>query len=101
MNAHTKIRVSLAGLGFGLAMLFAPSVHAQAESIPDHFTETGVEIGPGGSVAPSAARSSVSRQVKKAAPVATSVASANTTAPPVHVAVADKNRLAIPAAPKR
>jgi len=95
MLGMTKLRVSLASLGFGVALLFAPSAHAQAESIPDHFTETGVEIGPGGSVAQAVARPAVMKQASKPKPAALTAAQTGSSAAPVQVAVVDKNRAAL------
>jgi hypothetical protein len=102
VNVITKVRVSLLGLVFGAALVFAPSAHAQAESNPDHFTETGVEVGPGGNVMP-AAHASTANRAKNVKPVAHAAAQTNSSATPVHVAmaVADKNRSAVPTEPKR
>ena len=96
----TKVRVSLLSFGFGVALLFAPSAHAQAETVPDHFTETGVEVGPGGSVTQSASHASAPKQAK---PVAHPAVQASTSAAPVHVAaaVADRNRAAVAPNPKQ
>ena len=104
MNAMMKVRVSLASFGFAVALMFAPSAHAQAESSPDHFTETGVEIGPGGQVAVTHASASTAQTHTQAAKPATAQANhSNTGAQPVQVAmaVADKNRAAVATAPKQ
>jgi hypothetical protein len=99
----TKVLVSLFGLAFGVALLFAPSAHAQAESNPDHFTATGYELGPGGSSTQSAEHASAPKQAKNVKPVAQPAAQASSSAAPVHVAmaVADKNRPAIAPNPKQ
>ena len=105
MNAITKVRVSLLGLGFGVALLLAPSAFAQAESNPDHFTESGVEVGPGGNTALPTSHASVQKPAQKSAKsvVATAPVAQKSPAAPVHVAVAvaDKNRPAVATTPKR
>ena len=100
MNGMTKLRVCVMSVGFGVALMFAPSAHAQAESSPDHFTETGVEIGPGGNVPQYGAHASAKQQAK---PVTHAAAPARSTAAPVHVAmvVADKKRPAVVTSQKR
>ena len=101
MKAMTKVRASLLGLGFGVALLVAPSAFAQAEPNPDHFTETGVEVGPGGNTAVPSPHAKAQKSGKSvAAPVSQT---GKSSAAPVHVAVAvaDKNRPAVAAAPKR
>jgi hypothetical protein len=95
MNGTMKLRVSLASLGFGVALLFAPSAYAQAESIPDHFTETGVEMGPGGSMPQNVARPATTKQASKPKPAAVTAAQTGSSAAPVHVAVVDKNRAVV------
>jgi len=99
VNGMTKVRLSFLSLGFGVALLFAPSARAQ-ESCPDHFTETGVELGcPGRNVAQPAAQATQAKQTKSAA------ASADRQNHPIAkarlVLVADKNRQASTPAPKR
>ena len=101
MNRITKVRVSLLSFGFGVALLFAPSAHAQAESTPDHFTEVGVEIGPGGNTTQTAAHAAVPKQAKNAKTVAVPAANAHPSATPALVAVADKKRSSVTPAPKR
>lgn len=103
MNGMTRFRVCLVGLGFGVVLMFAPSAHAQAESSPDHFTETGVEIGPGGSMAQSSPHAATLNRTQKAPGVAHAQAPAKTSTAQVTVAaaVADKNRRLAPAAPKK
>jgi len=95
----TKVRVSFLGLGFGMALLLAPSAHAQ-EFCPDHFTETGVEPG---CAARNIAQPTAHATRAKQARVAASAAKVNSEAGAVRVAVAvaDKNRPAIAQAPKR
>jgi hypothetical protein len=90
-------------LGFGVGLLFAPSAHAQAESSPDHFTETGVEVGPGGNSAATVAHSAVLKPAQTAKPAVAKSAAAKSNAAPVQVAVAvaDRNRPAVTPAPKR
>jgi hypothetical protein len=105
VKGMTKVRVSLLGLGFGVALLFAPSAFAQAESNPDHFTETGVEVGPGGNTALSSPHAAVQKPAQMSAnsvvvPAAVAERSPKATVH-VAVAVADKNRPAVAAAPKR
>jgi hypothetical protein len=105
VKGMTKVRVSLLGLGFGVALLVAPSAFAQAESNPDHFTETGVEVGPGGNTAISSPHAAVQKPAQKSAKsaVAPAAVAERSPAAPVHVAlaVADKNRPAVASAPKR
>lgn len=103
VNGMTKLRVCLVGLGFGVALLIAPAAHAQAESSPDHFTETGVEIGPGGSVTQSSSHVTASKRAQKTQKAAQAEASAKSSAAHVTVAaaVADRNRRLTPAEPKR
>ena len=99
MNGIMKVRLSFLSLGFGVALLFAPSAHAQAETNPDHFTETGVELD--GNVTRTAVHTAALREAKK--PEVASAAQQHSAAAPVHVAlaVADRNRPAINPAPKR
>ncbi|HUK52772.1 MAG TPA: hypothetical protein VL099_05720 [Candidatus Binatia bacterium] len=103
MSGMMKVRLSLVSFGFGLALALAPAAHAQAESSPDHFTETGVEVGPGGTVSQSASHSVAPKTAQHAKSAAAPVARENSSAAPVHVAVAvaDKNRPAPVRAPKR
>lgn len=101
VNGIMKLRVSLLSLGFGAVLALAPSAHAQAESNPDHFTETGVESASGGYTAQSATNAVAPARAKNSKP-AVSVAHADVPAAPVHVAVAvaDKNRPALRNTPK-
>lgn len=101
MNGMTKLRVSFLGLGFGVALMLAPAALAQADANPDHFTATGVELGPGGNVSRSAAPAATPKQASKPKPVAVSAAQVNSSPAPVHVAVADKNRQPVATEPKR
>lgn len=103
MDGMTKFRVCLVGLGFGMALLIAPAAHAQADSNPDHFTETGVEIGPGGSAVQSSSHVTAAKHAQKAQKSAQANASAKSSAAHVTVAtvVADKNRRPVAVEPKR
>jgi hypothetical protein len=108
VDATMRLRVSLASAGFAVALMFAPSAHAQAESSPDHFTESGVEIGPGGQVATAthASRASVATaqaHTQSAKPATAQANHANPAAQPVQVAmtVADKNRPVVAGTPKQ
>jgi len=103
MNGMTKLRVCLAGLGLGVALLIAPAAHAQAETNPDHFTETGVEVGPGGSVAQSHSNAAVTKRGQKEQKAVHANASAKPAAQRLTVAaaVADKSRRPAAVEPKR
>jgi len=101
VNGMTKLRVCFLGLGFGVALMLAPAALAQADAIPDHFTATGVEMGPGGNGSWTAARATTPKQASTPKPVAMSAAHVNSSPAPLHVAVADKNRAAIVTEPKR
>jgi hypothetical protein len=85
-----------------MALAFAPAVYAQAESNPDHFTETGVEVGPGGYAMQSGRQAAAQKQAKNVKRAEVAAVPSNSGAP-VHVAlaVADKNRPAAVRAPKR
>jgi hypothetical protein len=99
VSGMMKLRVSVLTLGFGVALLFAPSARAQ-ETCPDHFTETGVEPGcPGTHVAAHATEAKPTKNAKPAA----SADHQNRSAAPVNVAVAvvDKKQPAVTPAPKR
>lgn len=105
MNASMKARVYLFGFGLGAALLVAPSAFAQADASPDHFSETSVEAGPGGTKGQAAAQPVASSHAQKSAKpaVAQAAAPASHSAAPVHVAVAvaDRNRPAIVHTPKQ
>jgi len=104
MNGMMKLRVSLASLGFGVALMFAPAAHAQAESSPDHFTETGVEVGPGGTVHQQAAQAHTSTAKTTAAkPAVAQAKHEHASVQPVQVAMAvpNKHRPVIAAAQKQ
>jgi len=103
MNGMTKLRVCLVGLGFGVALLIAPAAHAQADSNPDHFTETGVEVGAGGDVAQSHLHATAMNHGQKDQ----KSVHTNTSEKPsarrltVAAAVADRNRRQAAVEPKR
>jgi len=105
VNAFTGARVYMLGLGLGAMFLLAPAARAQADMSPDHFSETGVEYGPGGATGQAAAHPvAVSHTQKSAKPSNAQAASpASRSAAPVKVAVAvaDRKRSATLNTPKR
>jgi len=105
MNALMKARVYLCGFSLGAALLLAPAAFAQADSSPDHFIETSVELSSGSTAGQVAAHPvAVSHMQKSAKPAkAQAAATASRSAEPVNVAaaVADRKRPATLHSPKR
>lgn len=103
VNKKMLFRGALVSLGLATTLLFAPAARAQ-ESCPDHFTETGVELGcPSPTVAKHSAPVAESKQAKHAKPVVASAAPASSTAAPAHNSqpAADKNRTIVAVVPKQ